>query len=53
MKNLEKAKIYRKRFEKLMKIKNPSPRLVIIIEKVQAMGLYYCLMEMYNNKRAN
>ncbi len=53
MKNIEKAKIYRKRFEKLMKIKNPSPRLVLIIEKIQLRGMYYCLMEMYSNKTIN
>lgn len=53
MKNIEKAKIYRERFEKLMKISNPSPRLILIIERVQARGLYFCLMEMYSKKISN
>lgn len=53
MKNIEKAKIYRKRYERLIKISNPSPRLIALINKVQTRGLYFCLLELYNKKTSN
>lgn len=47
---IERARIYRARYERLNAIPNKSERLKAIINKVMMLGLFYCFNEMVEKK---
>jgi hypothetical protein len=53
MNNLDKAKIYRARFERLNSIPKKSERLILIISKVESLGLFFCFKHLLDLKINN
>lgn len=53
MNNLTKAKIYRKRFERLNSIPQKSERLKIIISRVESLGLFFCFKHILERRFNN
>ncbi len=47
---IERARIYRARYERLNAIPNKSERLQAITDKILMLGLFYCFNEMLEKK---
>lgn len=50
MTNIEKARIYRARFERLNALPKKSKRLKEIINRIRMIGLFYCFNQMLEDR---
>lgn len=53
MEHIKKARIYRSRWERLIKVEPQSKRLQKIIHEVEIRGLTFCLLEIAMRNRIN
>ncbi len=53
MSNLQKAKIYKARFDKLSSIPNKSEKLKVLITKIEYIGLRFCLKHTLEERLKN
>ena len=53
MEHIKKARIYRSRWERLIRVQPQTKRLQKIIHEVEIRGLTFCLIEMVMKNRIN